>query len=431
MPDRSLAEWLTLLEARHPSEIDLGLQRVSAVWSTTLALRAQNNPVTLPTAIMVGGTNGKGSCVTTMQAIMLQQGYRVGTFTSPHFIDYNERICVQGTPVDDASITRAFVEIEAARGDISLTYFEFGCLTALLVFIDANVDIMLLEVGLGGRLDAINIIDADVAVVASIGLDHQAWLGDTRELIAVEKLGIAREGRPLVIAEADAPIGFTNMLANTGAEVFRIGEAFSLDPRGDFFDLRVRTPRNETLFFKDLPSDGLLPSNKSAAIQALLCAGYSLDQEKVRAAMQGLGLTGRHQRCSINGVKVILDVAHNPAAAAVLAQRLAPIAGHYWAVASVLTDKDWPGIVAPLSSIIDHWCIAEISDSNRATKGQTLFEVVYNAGLSAVLFDGLEQAFLSAASQASSDDVVVVFGSFHTVSAVLKMQRSSGGYTNE
>ena len=180
MPDRSLAEWLTLLEARHPSEIDLGLQRVSAVWSAILALRAQNNPVSLPTAITVGGTNGKGSCVTTMQAIMLQQGYRVGTFTSPHFIDYNERICVQGTPVDDASITRAFVEIEAARGDISLTYFEFGCLAALLVFIDANVDIMLLEVGLGGRLDAINIIDADVAVVASIGLVHQAWLGDTR-----------------------------------------------------------------------------------------------------------------------------------------------------------------------------------------------------------------------------------------------------------
>ena len=230
MPDRNLAEWLTLLEARHPAEIDLGLERVAAVWSTIQGQRRQQgNAISLPTAITVAGTNGKGSCLASMQAVALAHGYRVGLFTSPHFLFYNERIAVQGQPVDDQTIVRAFDEIEAARGDISLTYFEFGTLAALVVFVDADLDLMLLEVGLGGRLDAINIIDADVAVVTSIALDHQAWLGDTRELIAVEKLGIARPSRPLVIAEADGPAGFDSMIAATGAQPFVIDRDFKLD----------------------------------------------------------------------------------------------------------------------------------------------------------------------------------------------------------
>ena len=230
MPDRCLAEWLTLLEARHPIEIDLGLDRVTAVWSELIARRQQQQkPIQLPTVITVAGTNGKGSCIASMQAIMLQHGYRVGATTSPHFIDYNERISLQGEPVCDADIVSAFAEIEAARAEISLTYFEFGTLAALLIFADANLDILLLEVGLGGRLDAINMIDADVAVVTSIALDHQAWLGDTRELIAVEKLGIARSGKPLVIGEADSPQGFQQMIADTGAQALVIGGDFSID----------------------------------------------------------------------------------------------------------------------------------------------------------------------------------------------------------
>ena len=428
MPERNLAEWLTLLEARHPSEIDLGLARVAAVWSAIKQQRRQQDrAISLPSVITVAGTNGKGSCLASMQAIMLAHGYRVGLFTSPHFLHYNERIAVQGQPVDDPTIVRAFDEIEVARGDTSLTYFEFGALAALLVFVDAGLDLMLLEVGLGGRLDAINIIDADVAVVTSIALDHQAWLGDTRELIAVEKLGIARPSKPLVVAEADGPEGFDQMIAATGAEAFVIAQDFSLSPEIDGFSLRVKTLTAGSQCFQGLPASGLLPVNKAAALQALSCAGFSLDNDKVIAALEGLTLTGRQQPLSINDRSVILDVAHNPAAAKALAAALLPINGRYLAVASVLNDKDWSGIIEPLSEIFADWRIAEISASERATKAQTLHEVLYNAGLSSRLFESVEEAFQSALKVATKDDVIVVFGSFHTVSAVLNMQRESDG----
>ena len=430
MPDRSLAEWLTLLEARHPAEIDLGLERVAAVWSAIRhQRREQGSAISLPTAITVAGTNGKGSCLASMQAVALAHGHRVGLFTSPHFLFYNERIAVQGQPVDDKTIVRAFEEIEAARGDISLTYFEFGALAALVVFVDADLDLMLLEVGLGGRLDAINIIDADVAVVTSIALDHQAWLGDTRELIAVEKLGIARPSRPLVIAEADGPEGFDNMIAATGAQPFVIDRDFRLRLDADRFSLDLVMSDAGSQSFQGLPASGLMPSNKAAALQALSCAGFKLDSAKVVAALEDLRLTGRQQQLTINDCPVILDVAHNPAAARALADALPPISGRYLAVASVLNDKDWQGIVEPLGDIFSDWRVAEISASDRATKAQTLHEVLYNAGLSSSLFESVEDAFNSAlaevAKAASRDDVIVVFGSFYTVSAVLNMQRES------
>ena len=432
MPDRSLAEWLTLLEARHPAEIDLGLERVAAVWSAIQQQRRQQgNAISLPTAITVAGTNGKGSCLASMQAVALAHGHRIGLFTSPHFLHYNERISVQGQPVDDETIVRAFDEIEAARGDISLTYFEFGTLAALVVFVDADLDLMLLEVGLGGRLDAINIIDADVAVVTSIALDHQAWLGDTRALIAVEKLGIARPSRPLVIAEADGPEGFDRMIAATGAQPFVIDRDFKLDLTLDLnlvpdrFSLSLAGAGSKS--FEGLPVSGLIPSNKAAALQALSCAGLSLNADKVIAALEGLALTGRQQHLVINDCPVILDVAHNPAAAIALAAALPAIKGRYLAVASVLNDKDWPGIVEPLSTIFAEWRVAEISASDRATKAQTLHEVLYNAGLKSSLFESVEEAFKNALTEVDKDDVIVVFGSFHTVSAVLNMQRESDG----
>ena len=431
MPDRCLAEWLALLEARHPSEIDLGLDRVSAVWSELMARRQQQgNPVKLGTVITVAGTNGKGSTIASMQAIMLQQGYRVGATTSPHFIDYNERISVQGQPVADGLIVAAFEEIEVARqtalsAPVSLTYFEFGTLAALLVFASADLDIVLLEVGLGGRLDAINIIDADVSVVTSIALDHQAWLGDTRELIEVEKLGIARPERPLLIGEGDSPLGFEQMIADTGASALRIDVDFSIAIQDDQFTATLLSKDGQPRQFEGLPVSGLLPINKTLAIQALLSAGFDLSAGDVAAAMDGLSLPGRQQQLDFNGIKVIVDVAHNPAAAIALAKSLAPISGRYLAVASVLSDKDWQGIVAPLANIFDHWQVAEISDTERATKGQTLCEVLYNAGLSATFHEavdgGLKKAFLTALDQATADDTVVVFGSFFTVSAVLML----------
>jgi dihydrofolate synthase/folylpolyglutamate synthase len=415
MPNRALAEWLTLLESRHPSEIELGLGRVNNVWQ-----RLQTTSGIKPSiAITVAGTNGKGSCIASMQALLLQHGYTVGMFTSPHFLLYNERICLAGKPVSDQLIVNAFAEIEEVRGDISLTYFEFGTLAALLIFRDASPDVMLLEVGLGGRLDAINIIDADVAVVTSIALDHQDWLGDTREAIAGEKIGIARAKRPLIIGEQDYPCGFEQMVAETGADALYIGRDFSFTDEPSF---RVNLiAKNGPMHIDQLPRAGLLPINKTLALQALLAAGLELNSRDSRNALESVELTGRHQTLSYKGIKIILDVAHNPAAASALAQNLAGAERRTLAVASVLEDKDWAGIVLAMGNVVDDWFIAQIRDSTRASKGHSLLEVVYNAGQSGQLLESIEQALDSALEQATAEDRIVVFGSFHTVAAVLNI----------
>ena len=415
MDDRSLAEWLALLETRHPSEIEMGLGRVSDVWQSLQAGRPKHTSL----AITVAGTNGKGSCLTCMQSVLLEHGYSVGLFTSPHFLIYNERICLAGEPVSDALIVAAFEEIEAHRGDVSLTYFEFGTLAALVIFRDAAPDVMLLEVGLGGRLDAINIIDADVAVVTSIDLDHQSWLGDTREQIAVEKLGIARANRPLIIGEAYFPVGFEEMVASTRASGLFVSRDFSFT-REALFTANLKSP-DGVLVVDQLESQGLLPLNKTLALQALLSAGISLNADNSRRALAAVTLRGRHQSIEYQGVRVILDVAHNPAAAKVLAQNLSAITGRTLAVASVLDDKDWSGIVAELSETVDDWFIAEISDSSRALSGQILLELLYNSAQTAQLYDSVAQAFFAAVAEATEADRIVVFGSFHTVSSVLQV----------
>jgi len=354
-----------------------------------------------------------------MQSVLLEHGYSVGLFTSPHFLIYNERICLAGEPVSDALIVAAFEEIEAHRGDVSLTYFEFGTLAALVIFRDAAPDVMLLEVGLGGRLDAINIIDADVAVVTSIDLDHQSWLGDTREQIAVEKLGIARANRPLIIGEAYFPVGFEEMVASTRASGLFVSRDFSFTQEA-VFTANLKSP-DGVLVIDQLESQGLLPLNKTLALQALLSAGISLNVDNTRRALAAVTLRGRHQSIEYQGVRVILDVAHNPAAAKVLAQNLSAITGRTLAVASVLDDKDWSGIVAELSESVDDWFVAKISDSPRALSGQMLLELLYNTAQAAQLCDSVAQAFFAAVAEATEADRIVVFGSFHTVSSVLQV----------
>lgn len=416
MPKRSLHDWLQLLESRHPSEIELGLDRVATVWRR---LQSAHNFNQSPLAITVSGTNGKGSTLASMQALLLQHCHTVGMFTSPHFLAYNERICLAGKPVSDAIIVQAFELIEAQCQGISLTYFEFGTLAALVVFHQAMPEVVLLEVGLGGRLDAINIIDADVAVLTSVALDHQDWLGDTREAIAREKLGIARAGRPLIVGEQDHPSGFTQMIADTGAKALLAGTDFSFT-EGPSFTANL-VGEHGPVRFEHLNGLGLLPVNKTLALQALLAAGIDLDAESSRTALGVVGLTGRRQSMIFRGIEVILDVAHNPAAAGVLAASLAQFEANNVAVASVLDDKDWSGIVSAISPVIDQWNIAEISDSPRATKGQSLLELLYNAGQSGSLHQSVEEAFLNAVAACSPADRIIVFGSFHTVAAVLNL----------
>ncbi len=425
MPERSLADWLNLLESRHPSEIELGLHRVSLVWQRLQSEHGfnQQNP---PLAITVAGTNGKGSSLACMQAILLEHGYSTGMFTSPHFLQYNERICLGGVPVADQIIVDAFQLIEAQCGNISLTYFEFGTLAALVIFYQARPDLMLLEVGLGGRLDAINIIDADVAVLTSVALDHQDWLGDTREAIAREKLGIARPGRPLIIGEEDHPAGFELMVAETGADALFAGKDFSHTDENPFAASLVGIGGEEPgqLEIDQLAQSSLLAINKTVALQALLAAGIELEVATSRKALQQVGLRGRQQKLNFRGVEVILDVAHNPAAATKLAQSLVTQQGTSVAVASVLDDKDWSGILGAMRPVISHWHIAEISQSSRASKGQYLLDLLYNADQSGDLHRSIEEAFLQAVDAVSVDSEaqrIVVFGSFHTVALVLNL----------
>ena len=255
MTDSTLSDWLERLQSQHPVEIDLGLERVSAV-----AQAMHLVPASMPT-LTVAGTNGKGSVVAVLSSVLLAGGLRVGSYTSPHLVSFNERICVNGSPVSDQDLLAAFNTIEAARGDISLTYFEVATLAALWIFREHKVDVQVLEVGLGGRLDAVNIIDADLTIITSIGLDHMDWLGDDRGLIAVEKAGVARPGRPCVVAEHDPPASLRRRLEDIGAEVSWISEDWILESP------HVVTSSGSRYSLPE--SEGLLPQNVGAAVEAL------------------------------------------------------------------------------------------------------------------------------------------------------------------
>jgi dihydrofolate synthase/folylpolyglutamate synthase len=424
MPKRSLASWLRTLEHQHPIEIDLGTKRVAEVWARMQRLlhescgNHKNSEKAL--TISVAGTNGKGSCVASMEAILLGHGYSVGAFTSPHFLAYNERIRIAGQPVRDEVLIDAFEQISLSSGSISLTYFEYGTLAALWIFARAQLHVTLLEVGLGGRLDAVNIVDADVAVVTNIALDHQEWLGDTVEQIAVEKLAIARPQKPLIWGDRGTLESLQAKIIETGARVYQVGRDFyaeSADGQAKLFYQSFDMPTTLTL----IDAGGLLIDNKATALQALLAAGLRLDDDLCRQALNEVSLTGRYQQLTYCGVRVVLDVAHNPAAAAQLASRLSQWRGRQLAIASVLKDKDWDGIVGALSSAIDRWYIAEISTSVRAVDAHELLQVMYNRDIDVSSYESISAAFFAAIAEAAEGDSVVVLGSFHTVACVLNI----------
>ena len=423
MTNRSLAEWLELLEQRHPCEIDLGVKRVAEVWQRYKTSQSLIGEVGKAKVITVAGTNGKGSCIATIQAILLAHNYSVGSFTSPHFHRYNERICINGSPVDDPLIIDAFETIEHLRGEISLTYFEFNTLAALIIFSHSDLDMVLLEVGLGGRFDAANIINANITVLSSVDLDHQQWLGDTRAKIAKEKLGIARANQPLIIGETNYPDGFEGLVADTEAEALWLGRDFEFSEQGQGLTIKPywHSVDPDFVTLDNLSNSGLLAVNKTLAVQALVSLGCSLDADKCRSAINSTAVMGRQQNLSYRSVPVILDVAHNPAAAAELAAKLRLEQGETVAVASVLEDKDWSSMVSYLKSEIDYWHIAELTGISRAAKGQSLLKLLYNAGVEGTLDESVEQSFQSAILRAGNTGKVVVFGSFHTVAAVLDL----------
>lgn len=423
----SLAEWLEVLANRHPREIELGLERVAQVADRLDLARPALAVVT------VAGTNGKGSCVAAMEALLLAAGRRVGSYTSPHLIHYNERIRINGMPASDRQICAAFVRIEEARSDVSLTYFEFGTLAALLLMAEARVDVALLEVGLGGRLDAVNLIDADVAVITSIQLDHEAWLGSTRDAIGLEKAGIARPGVPVVCGDPDPPPAMVDYLALLGAPTRYLGDggfSFCVDhrDRDAGFQLSCWSKGGDSLTLAGLPVPQLPCPSIACAVQAMLALGEVVTGAMLSSVLRELTLGGRFQRISFADRALILDVAHNPAAAELLAANLARQFPNskIIAVFAALADKDIDGMVDPLSGLIEHWYVGNLAGVPRAAEAAMVEALLYNRAVRVSRFERIEEAFAAAIADIGRDDTLLVFGSFYTVSAILKYCRGEG-----
>lgn len=410
--NRDLNAWLTYLETLHPRRIDLGLERLSAV-----ARRLGLLPCSVP-VITVAGTNGKGTVVRCATALLVAGGKRVGTYSSPHLMRYNERICIDGLPVPDALIISAFIAIEGARGDISLSYFEFATLAGLYVFRDQQVDVAVLEVGLGGRLDAVNAVDATVAVVTRIALDHQKWLGDTLEAIAAEKAGIVRESKPVVLAEADYPESLYNVCGKRSARLFRAGVEWQwrlLESR----HLEVTLANRQRV---QVPlSEGLQPSNVAAALCAVSLSGMPMPQTVVEQALDGLLFPGRQQHIHFRGLDVIFDVAHNPDAAQALAVHLATLpAAETVAIVGVLADKDVKGVIEPLVPHLSGVMVCSLPDTSRSMPSDALASIVSASGVDVIgEAENPMQAWRRLLVKVSPGDRVVVFGSFHTVGGIM------------
>jgi dihydrofolate synthase / folylpolyglutamate synthase len=415
MAETALAGWLARLEKLHPSEIDLGLERVGAV-----ALAMGLLPVSCP-VITVAGTNGKGSTVAVMEQLLTAQGYRAGVSTSPHFLRFNERIRVAGAEVDDAKIVAAFEAVEAARGNISLTYFEFATLASLWVFRDCGVDFMILEVGLGGRLDAANIVDPTVAIITSIDLDHQQWLGDTRGAIAREKAGILRRGIRAVIAEPAPPEELLACLHEQQAKALQLGRDFGYEGDGKHWRGFATTQQGARRSLPAMAFGSLLPANICAGIQALLQLGVDCEDALLLDALAKVQPGGRCELLEVDGNQLILDVAHNPAAVQVMSEFLCanPCDGATLAIFSPMGDKDIRAMIAAMDAGVQRWYLADQPDTPRAASAEQVAGLVLSAGRGPVsVFDDLTGALAAARKALTAGDRLVVFGSFYTIAAI-------------
>ncbi|HMM58148.1 MAG TPA: bifunctional tetrahydrofolate synthase/dihydrofolate synthase [Rudaea sp.] len=432
MSAMTLADWLDYQQRTHPRSIELGLDRVREVW------RRMGAPAPAPVVIIVGGTNGKGSTVAFLDAMLVAAGKRVGCYTSPHLLRYNERVRVAGVDAADATLIDAFERIEVARGadsnqNVPLTYFEFGTLAALWIFSQSKLDVAVLEVGLGGRLDAVNIIDADAAIVVTVDLDHQDWLGNDVDLIGREKAGIFRKHRPAIIGMCEPPRGLLDEATRIGAGVLRADRDFHIAPQIDCWRWKCG---EHTLL---LPEPGLAApcqiDNASAAIMALHCLRDRIGWD-ARAIAQGVRearVAARLQRLQKSGApELVIDVGHNPQAARVLAQWLAehPPRGRNIAVFGALADKDITGITIPLVAHIAQWNLCALdADSTRGLNAAQLRERV--AAVNADEHASVEAALDAASAQAAMDDRILAFGSFLVAAPALEWARRNGYRTGE
>jgi dihydrofolate synthase/folylpolyglutamate synthase len=405
----SLDQWLTYLEQVHPSNIELGLERVAKVFC--------NMQVDLShrTIITVAGTNGKGTTCAFIEQALLVSKHSVAVFSSPHLLDYRERVRVAGAMLTEKAHCQAFLKVDQARGVTSLTYFEFGTLAALQLMADTNADYLLLEVGLGGRLDAINIVDATIAVITSIDLDHQDWLGHTKELIAIEKAGIFRANIPAVIGEPYPPI--TLVEAASSYQVKPVWQGtdfqFQLDAKG--FHWQGVNSRYDNLPIPNIPAQ-----NASTALQVIEILGLNLDNFQMTQVINQTCLPGRRQVIQ-NKPCVMLDVAHNPQATSLLAFDIKNMQyKRVTAVVGMLADKDIEATLAPMLPVVSVWYCATL-DVPRGAQSSRLVSAVLSSKQKVLEYESVEVAYQCALENAEEDDLVVVFGSFFTVTNVLKI----------
>lgn len=419
---RSLAEWLVYQEQVNVRSIELGLDRVRAVWQRMGA------PALARRVITVGGTNGKGSTVALLEAMLQAADLRVGCYTSPHLLHYNERIRIDGRDADDAALVASFERIETARGEIPLTYFEFGTLAALDLFARGGLDVAVLEVGLGGRLDAVNIIDADVAVITTVDLDHMDWLGEGRDDIGREKAGIARGGRPVIVGELDPPRGLLDTLIATQAQIQRAGVDFRVERQPNGWHWHHRDGMS-----LQLPDPALAAPVQYANAAAAIAALHALDEQgelipasrfsaSVSAGLLAVRVPARLQLLG-GDPALIVDVGHNPQAARALAEWLdAQPKGRVHAIYGALADKDVAAVVAALGQRIDHWHLAGLErDTPRGLTanalGERLQQVLPQARFD--LYPDVTAALRTARATAQPGERVLAFGSFFVAAAVL------------
>ncbi|WP_309043411.1 bifunctional tetrahydrofolate synthase/dihydrofolate synthase [Marinobacter sediminicola] len=406
----SLNDWLFWLESIHPTEIDLGLDRVLVV----LRRIFRNKPKAR--VITVAGTNGKGSTVATLEALLRARGRRTGVYTSPHLQNYNERIRVDGQDVDDATLISAFEKVEAARGSVTLTYFEFGTLAAFVVLNDAGVEDWILEVGLGGRLDAVNVIDPDLAIITSVDIDHVAFLGDNREVIGFEKAGILRPGIPAVLADTDPPRSVIQQAIAQKVMLARVGENYTIDELTGStgepgFTLHVQ---NQAI---RLPAGPLPVPSVAAAAVAILTLEPDMPIVSIEAALAEVSLPGRFERLG-RKPDIYVDVGHNPHAARWLSAKLKALKGassKVHAVYAALADKDVVGVAHTMAPAVDHWHLAGLSVP-RGLSSEALRTKLGPCELPAVcVHDSVARAIEKARVDAGPNDIIIVFGSFFTV----------------
>jgi len=423
VPDNKspLNEWLAYLEQTHPNEIELGLERVDQVLQRAGLQRPARFVIT------VAGTNGKGSTVAYLDTILRASGYKVGVYTSPHLVHYNERVSINGEWLSDADHVQAFAAIEQYRQKTSLTYFEFGTLAAFWLMKQQPLDVAILEVGLGGRLDAVNVVDPDIAVITSIGIDHIQFLGDNRELIGREKAGIARSDTPLICGDSNPPKSIRQYATEINAILHQVGNGFSFNEQPK--EWHYRGIESNLL---QLPLPRLPLMNAATALAALECLPLAVSADAIKLGLRNAELAGRMQQRHHQGCDILLDVAHNAHAAGYLVKVLKKLAKQrpVYAVVGMLKDKDHNAVFETLNGVIDHWYLGTLTESRGNTATVLAAAPALNDKQQLVdCYDTIESAFESAltVAQNSSDDekpLVFVFGSFYTVGSVNHYLRS-------